>query len=216
VHIRSGILPVILSSIIPAIVRLTAMVVRLRLCVVRLSSAGLLLLLLTAAAGDDSKKRHAAILARVLSYELTLDERAGDAVTVAVVYKSGDSISEANANEWLQQFSELSSVRIKGRRFFATKVAYRQEHLVSTLEKEGADVILVCEGLTAEAETIARFARTRRVLTAGNDLSYVQKDLTVCVTEEGERTRIFINLNSAQQEGIRFSSNLLKLATVLR
>jgi YfiR/HmsC-like len=172
--------------------------------------------LLVGAAGEPSKNRHAAILARVLSYELTLEERVGDSIGVAVIYKRGDAASEANADDWLQGLAELSSVKIKDRPFFAVKVPYGISVLDAAITKDGIDVLLVADGLNAESSAIAQLARSRRVLTVGNTLSYVQTNMTLCVTEEADKIKIFINLNVAQLEGIRFSSRLLSLASLIR
>ena len=163
-----------------------------------------------------SKARNAAILARVLSFELTLEERAGASVVVAVVYKRGDPRSEANADEWLDALKSLSSVHIKDRPFSAIKVPYASADLIAAIDRGGADVLLVADGLTAELNAIAQLARSRHVLTASNGVADVASALTLCVTEEGDKTKIVVNLNAARLEGIRFSSNLLKLATIVR
>jgi hypothetical protein len=164
---------------------------------------------------ESLKGRHAAILARVLSYELTLEERAGDSVQVAVVYRRDDAVSEANADEWLQGLTVLGSVNVKDRPILAVKVPYLMNELNAIIDK-GADVLLVADGLDTETPVIAQLARSRRVLTAGNAVSYVQKDLTLCVADEGDKMRIYVNLNAAQLERIRFSSRLLALAVVIR
>ncbi len=163
-----------------------------------------------------SKNRNAAILARVLSFELSLDERVGPSVGVAVIYKRGDPASEANAEEWLQGLAELAAVRIKDRPFFAIKVVYAPDALRAAIDQGGIDVLLVADGLTAESEVIAKLARAKHVLTAGNAASYVERDMTLCVTEQGGNIKIIVNLNAAHLEGIRFSSSLLKLATIIR
>jgi len=176
---------------------------------------GLLALFLIGAKGESTKKRQAVILGRVLSYELTLEDRAGEAVGIAVVYRRDDRVSEANADDWLQGLSELYSMRIKNRPVFAVKVPYSVGEMTSAIDK-GADVLLVADGLSGESSSIAQFARSRRVLTMGNTVSYLETDLTLCVTEEGEKSKIFINLNVANLEGIRFGSRLLALATLIR
>ena len=177
--------------------------------------AALFVLLLTAAKGDSTKKRPAVILGRVLSYELTLEDRMGEAVGIAVVYRRDDPASEANADEWLEGLLELSSMKIKDRRVFALKVPFSTSEMSAAVDK-GADVLLVSDGLSSELPSIAQFARSKHVLTMGNTVSYVEKDLTLCVTEEGDKSRIFINLNVAHLEGIRFGSRLLALATLIR
>ena len=185
-------------------------------CVWRYLWTGLVVSVLAAAPAQAAKDRNAAILARVLSFELTLDERVGPSVGVAVIYKRGDAQSEANADEWLRAFRELSTVRIKDRPLFAVKVAYSPHELAWAIERQGVDVLLVSDGLTSEAEAIAQLARSKHVLTAGNATSYVEKDMTLCVTEQSGSVKIIVNLAAAHLEGIRFSSNLLKLATIIR
>jgi len=172
--------------------------------------------ILSAAGAESSKKRNAAILARVLSYELTLDDRAGKSVGVAVVYKRGDPASERNASDWFDALNELSSVRIKDKPFFVLKVAYVPSDLVAAIDAQGVDVLLVADGLNAEVDAVARLARSKHVLSASNDPAHVERDLTVCVVEQDDKLKVVINLQSAQREGIRFSSNLLKVAKLIR
>jgi hypothetical protein len=186
-------------------------------CSSRLFVAALFLSLLMGPGAVAAKTRNAAILARVLSYELTLDERVGPSVGVAVLYKRGDKVSEANADDWFQALSALASVKIKDRQFFAVKIPYSVNDVMDAIQVKGVDVLLISDGLTGETDEIVRLARARHILTASNNVSSVEgKNVTLCVMEEVEKTKIVINLSSAQQEGIRFSSNLLKLATIIR
>ena len=166
-------------------------------------------------AGGESKSRHAAIMARVLSYELTLDERAGDSVEIGIVYRDGDATSRANADEWLRALQELAPINVTNRPLRASKIPYGMNELKAALDR-GVDVLLVTEGLASEANGIAQLARARHVLTAGNSPSFVQTDLTLCVTDVAEKTKILVNLNEANLEQIKFSSRLLALATIIR
>lgn len=176
----------------------------------------LLVMLLASPAAQAAKGRSAAVLARVLSFELSLDERVGPSIGVAVVYRRGDPVSESNADDWIQAFAQLSSVRIKDRPLFAVKIAFAPTELVAQIDRQGIDVLLVADGLAAETEAIARVARAKHVLTAGNPPSYVERDLTLCVTEQNGTTEIIVNLKAARLEGVQFSSNLLKLARIIR
>jgi hypothetical protein len=171
---------------------------------------------LLAGRADAAKTRNAAILARALSFELTFDERVGPTVVIAVIYKRGDRRSEANADEWIEAFRGLASVRIRDRPLSAVKVGYTAADTLNAIDHDGADVLLVADGLAPELQAIAHIARSRHVLTAANSVADVGKDLTLCITDEGEKVKIVVNLNVAHLEGIRFSSNLLKLATLVR
>lgn len=168
------------------------------------------------AAVSAPKQRHAAILARALSYELSLDERAGASVGVAIVYKPGHAASEKNANDWYAALSELTSLKIKDKPFFVVRTTHAQDDMAAAIERLGADVLLVTDGLEAEADAIGRFAASKRVLSASNAPSAVERHLTLCVADDGDKLKVVINLTSAQRERIRFSSNLLKLAKLIR
>jgi hypothetical protein len=170
-----------------------------------------------AAAEDPDKTRAAAIFARVLSYELTLDQRAGDEVGVVVVYKRGDTASQATADEWLRALNQLSAVKIKNRRFFALKIAYDAVELRSLIQQRGVDVLLASDGLTDEdARGLSELSRAQSVLSAANSPPYVEGNMTLCVTEKDGKPHIIINLRAAKLEGIRFSSSLLQLARIIR
>jgi hypothetical protein len=164
---------------------------------------------------NESISRHAAVIARVLSYELTLEERAGDSIEIAVVYLRGNPTSEANADDWFRALRDLLPVNVKKRPLLVSKVGYGIGDLTAAIDK-GADVLLVTDGLKGEAASIAQIARARHVLTAGNSPDYVQTELTLCIVDEGEKTKILINLNTANSERIRFSSRLLALAQIIR
>jgi hypothetical protein len=175
-----------------------------------------MLITLPATAAEPSKKQYAAIMARALSYELTLDERAGSAVAIAVIYKSGDAESEASAENWLQAFRGMSALKIKDKPFSAMKLAHDNKELSSTIDKAGIDVLLAADGAQSEAETLTRLSRTKRLLTMSDDPAAVQKDMTLCVTEQDGKPKVIINLKVAELERIRFSSNLLKVAKLIR
>jgi YfiR/HmsC-like len=177
--------------------------------------AAVLGVLVSAAHAESPRYRQAAILARVLSYELTLEERAGDSVGVAIVYRPGDPVSKANADDWLRGFQQIAPINVKSRPLVADMVTSEPGDLLAAIDK-GADVLLVTDGLDAETAAIARLARSRRVLTAADLPSYVQTDLTVCVADENGKAKITINLSTASLEHVQFGSRLLALATLIR
>jgi hypothetical protein len=181
----------------------------------RLPLVALLSLVLIAASEGSTKARHAAVLARVLSYELSLEERAGASVEIAIIYRPGDAASEANANEWMTALQGILPVNVVNRPLAASKVPFGTSEISAAIDR-GADVLLAADGLDAELPSIAQIARSRHVLTAGNSPSYVQQNLTLCVIEKEDKTKILVNLTEASAEQIRFSSRLLALAVLIR
>jgi hypothetical protein len=179
--------------------------------------AGLCVLFMTAvapeAAAEAPTLRRATVVARALSYERTLEGRVGRTVGFAVVFKPG--AGDKCANDWMAAFGALSSVKIKDRPIFSVKVPYDLGKLKTSVD-DGVDVFVVCDGLDGETDAIAQLARSRHVLTVGTIIPYVERNLTLGVAQEGDKTQIVINLKSADKEGVAFSVQLLKLARVIR
>jgi len=168
------------------------------------------------AAGESPKRQSALVLARVLSYEKTLDQRVGESVSVAVVYHRGNPASEANAGEWFTALNELASTKVKEKRFSPVKIPFGSAELAAAIDRDGIDVLFASDGLSeTEVRAIAQLARAKHVLTASNSVANLDSNLTLCVLEEAAKTKIFINLNTAKLEGIEFSSRLLKLVTLV-
>lgn len=178
------------------------------LTVVALFASGL------AQAADDKR---APILARALSYEYTLKNRAGDALSIAVLYKAGSSSSDAAAEAWVKAFKSFEGVKVQGLPLGVVKIGWDSaDRVKGLLSAQGIDILVVADGLDTDLGAVRDLARGLKILTVGEKMSYLEDGLTLGVVDAGGKLTIVINLSSAAQEGITFSSELLKLAKVIR
>jgi hypothetical protein len=159
--------------------------------------------------------QRAAILARVLSYERTLQDRIGPSLEIGVLFKQGDSDSERGAREWHGSLGLLADVKIKNNVLRSHVIAYDPQ-IVELINDIGIDAIVVSAGLNSELTEISSMARAKRILTVGDVASYLERHLTLGIFYEAERYEIVVNLTAAAQERVVFSSNMLKLARVIR
>lgn len=164
----------------------------------------------------SSVDREAAIVARALAYEKTLDERVGRrAIGIAVVHKPKHESSELCAKQWYDGFAALANVKIQDRGVTLKSLPYSLD-AIRRAREASIDVFVVCDGLGAEAPEITRVSRSQRVLTVGVLPTYVEQSMTLGVFREDGKYQIVVNLRSAAEERVAFSSSMLKLARVLR
>ncbi len=166
------------------------------------------------AAGED---RQAAILARAFSYDYSLKQRAGESVTLVLIYRAGNGGSESSADAWARGFKPLEGAKVAGVPFTVVRHAFESaEKLKGFAQEKGADILLVCDGLESDLSAIKEVSREKKLLSVATREPYLQRGLSLGVFMEGERHAIVINLSAASQEGVTFSSDLLRLAKVIR
>jgi hypothetical protein len=104
-------------------------------------------------------QRQASILTRALAYDLNMKERAGESVTVGVLYRAGNAASETCSSELLQAFRGLEKFAVHGLPFKAMLVPYDGiPSLRDVLRKEGVDAAYACPGLDNDIDAIAALA----------------------------------------------------------
>ena len=182
-----------------------------------LIAAAWLFLLVTPARADIPPERQAMILTRALSYDNNLRSRAGDTVVVAIVYKAGNGASESMAEAMLRAFKALESAKVQELPFRAVKVAFTgKDALRSAILSQGIDALYGCVGLEAEQGTLKELSHHEHVLTIGAREDQVSGGMSLGVFVTDGKPTITVNLQASRDEGASFSSELLRLARVLR
>lgn len=170
-----------------------------------------------ASAQELASEREAAILVRALAYDRALQARAGDAVVVAVVFRPGDAASAREAGAALAAFKTLEKLKISGLPFRAVQVAYQgPTALVDATKASGIDVLYVCGGLDADLPAIVAHTRGAKLTTMASNASYVHSGVALGLAVEEGKPRLLVNLEASRGEGAQFSSELMRLAKVIR
>lgn len=172
-----------------------------------------LLLLIPATAIADGKR--ATIVAKALSYEPTLPERAKGQVQVAILYRAGDSKAEARAKEWEGSLRAIADVKIQGMTLSPARYPFGSD-TAAELKKRGAHVIVMCDGLSAQLAQVKALAAALKALSIADVRSDSEKGITLGVFMEGGKPKVVINLQGAKNDGVKFSSKLLQIAEVIR
>jgi hypothetical protein len=182
---------------------------------------GLILALLASAtparAQDVPPERQVLILGRALAYDDDIKNRAGDDVTIAVLAKTGNPSSETMGANMLKAFRGIGGVKVQGLGLKFTQLGFTNgPTLQANLASQNVDVLYVCAGLEADLPAVIEATRKRRIVSIGSRLEHVERGLALGVFQVDGRPTIVVNLPASKAEGSAFSSDLLRLAKVLK
>jgi hypothetical protein len=161
--------------------------------------------------------RQFSFLARVLTYDRNLKDRAGDQVVIGILYEEGFSPSREAMYDLAQAIRRSSIKRIRGMTVSYLPIAIDgglPSH--GDLADQGVTVVYVTPLQGVEISAIVELCRTNHLTSSTGIQEYVEAGLTVGLVPNGLRPPVLINLPAAAEEGADFSSQLLKLARVLR
>ncbi len=170
-----------------------------------------------ARADGDAAHQQAQLLLRVLAYDHNLSERAGDSVTVVLVYSARSAESRGDHAALREGLAALDKLRVAGLPFRVTSHEYVDaDQLRALVERDRPTALYLGPGLAEQVESVSRTTRAGRVLSFASSEAYARAGLSVAIVAGSERARVVINLAASRAEGAAFDAGMLKLAEVLR
>jgi hypothetical protein len=169
------------------------------------------------AEGHVPPSRQAVIVVRALGYDANLKTRVGDTVNIAVLHKRGHAGSELMAGIMAKAFGALEVTKVEGLPILVSRMAYAgADALKKSLRGGGIDLLFVCEELEGDLAEITGVTRQVKVLTVGSTERLIAEGLSLGVFEVDAKCTILINLPASRLEGVSFTTDLLRLARVIR
>jgi hypothetical protein len=171
----------------------------------------------SAYAGEVAPEKLATILTRALSYDDNLASRAHGSVIIALLYKPDDPQSKANAESVYPAWRRLEHLHVRGMPLGIVKLPWEgPARLKTQLAEQGIDMLFVCAGLSSVVPQITSVTRSSQVVSAAALPDDVREGLSVGVSMEDSQSTITVNLAASRAEGAAFSSELLRLARLVR
>jgi hypothetical protein len=163
------------------------------------------------------RERHATILVKTLSYDQKILNRAGKEVVVAVLYREGEDGAVDEAEAWRQAFGKPASLRFLDLPFRTLKLPLgTTEHLRKAIAQEGIDALFVLGATKEDLVGIQKVTRETKILTLASREEQVTAGLSLGVFVIDGKTTLIVNLTASREEGAVFSSEILKLAKVIK
>jgi hypothetical protein len=169
------------------------------------------------AADEVPPEQQVLILSRALVYDDNFKERVGQEVRIAILSRPGHAASEASAAAMFKAWKGVGNLKLAGLPLRVSALVFKDAASFGpSLASEAIDVLYLCPGLEANLAEIIELTRKRQVVTVGSREDYVKRGVALGVFLVNTRPTIMINLPASKIEGASFSSDLLRLATVIK
>lgn len=156
----------------------------------------------------------AALLLRTLAYDHKIKERASTSVTVAVVFKPGNSESETAAKQMTAAIEDAAKrATVAGLPAKAVAVGFGPK-FDADLKASGALAIYVCPGFEGSIDVISKASRNGSIVSFTGTESFVDAGVSIAFVFRSGKAGIVIGLKSAQAEGADLDGALLRIAEV--
>jgi len=153
---------------------------------------------------------------KILTFDWNLKARVGNEIVVGIVYQSKFRASLNVKDKMMNQATEYAIKKIENIPIRYISVDLDEVNLVDAISSNKIDIIYVAPVRALGMGIITDLSRTQKILTLTGVPDYVESGISVGIGIRGEKPLIIINLPAAKAEGVDFSSQLLKLAKVIK
>ena len=160
-------------------------------------------------------EKQAVFMLTVLEYDRALPARAGDEVVIGVLHQSVYRES-VNMHDRVLRTLVAAAVPVAGTiPVSVVSLDARDGNVRDLLERHEVDVVFITPLRALRVEDVLDATRGLDVLSFTGVPEYVRRGAAVGVRALGGRPRLMVNDDGANEEGVEFSSELLKLAEIV-
>jgi len=154
---------------------------------------------------------------KIMTFDRHFSTAPGEVVVIGIIYQ-GNVRSSANVkDEFLREMAKVATKDIGGRPVKCVPLDISEPvALAALVQQEHVRLLYVTPLRSASLQSILAVSRQQQIPTLSAVSEYVESGLSVGVLVNGPRAQILINLPASREEGIEFSSQLLKLARVIQ
>ncbi|MBI5324275.1 MAG: YfiR family protein [Ignavibacteriae bacterium] len=138
-------------------------------------------------------------------------------IEICIIYQKKFRLSSELKSQVLSFIEENSSFKELGNKKINFNVLSieTEKTLDNFLESNKVDIIMVTPLRAVDIEQLAKITRKHKVLSFSFIPEYIESGLSVGIGSKAERPQILINLKASKEEGVDFSSQLLKLSRII-
>lgn len=152
------------------------------------------------------------IFLKIITFEKTLNVQ--KEINVIIVYQSKYAESARYAEEANEIINKANSNQYGGINFKPKLVNLDNTPMLNNLIDNNPSVIIIMPLKAVNISTISKKCKQYKILSFSTNPEYLEYGISVVLEERRNRPEIWINLNSVKNEGIEFSSQLLKLVKI--
>jgi hypothetical protein len=165
--------------------------------------------------GSESLKTQYLLLLKILTYDKKFLSKKSDKVIIGIVFQSNYRTSDASKDALIAAIGE-SMLKVEKRKvnFILMDLSFTGE-LEYYGKNSAPDVLFILPIRDINFSSILAYSWKFKILTFTSVPAYMDEGISTCVNMNGERPVILINRISARNEGVDFSSQLLKVARIV-
>ncbi len=153
---------------------------------------------------------------KILTYDRNLKSRGTEKLVVGIIYQEKFRMSLVAKDNFMAAFNASATKTIEGIAIECIAINIGDsKDITEKIADADVNILYVAPLRVPPLKEIADFCTEKQILTLSGVPEYIKSGLSVGIGQKGNKPEILINLKSAKAEGSNFSSNLLKLATVL-
>ncbi|MEK7705137.1 MAG: YfiR family protein [Myxococcota bacterium] len=158
------------------------------------------------------------VLLTAVAYDRNLEIGHPNGVRAGVVSASGNEASASAARELVDAIRSRITMKVKGLPLYVEAIeASAATGLGQQLAERGVNLLFLAPGLDGTiVAALQQYAKQQRCLMVSNDSAYLGSGLAIAVVLNGDRPKLVIDLEAAQEQGADFPGTLLQLAELRR
>jgi hypothetical protein len=171
-----------------------------------------------ASADPVPAKAQAPLVLRILAYDHNLAHRVdGKKVTIAVVYKAGNSDSDEASGELANTIAQIGkTTTLSNNAISVLRLAYSDKTFDADIQRAHASAVYVAPALGNDLGNITATTQSRKLLSFTGNQDYVAAGVSVGFASDSDHTMILINLPASRNEGADLDVALLRVAKIIK
>ncbi len=153
---------------------------------------------------------------KILNYDRSLKNRDDDKVVIGIIYQEKFRKSDITKDEFLNSIQDISDNTINGKPVECIPVEVSNlQNLDRIIDSRNISVLYVAPLRSIEINRIYHISRRKKVVTISGVSKYIREGISVGLELVDEKPKILINRKASKNEGIDFTSQLLRLAILI-
>ncbi|RMF55088.1 MAG: YfiR family protein [Calditrichaeota bacterium] len=153
---------------------------------------------------------------KILTFDRNLIERTESYLTIGVVYQGKFNLSRKVKEQWVKEMHHSPIKKIQNLEIHQIEIDLDERSLSKTLQNEKINVLYITPLRGISLQSIVDVADSLDICTLSGVPRYVEAGVAVGIGLKIQKPLILINLKASKAQGMDLSSQLLKLARIIK
>ncbi len=154
------------------------------------------------------------IFLKIFGFDRNLN-RLGKKINIYIIYQSNYRASLNTKNDIINTVNSQKLNYTGGLPISYIPVDISNENIDGFFEKNIPGIAYFCPLRAADIRNMTQLCKNKKMISMTGVTSYTKEGVSLTIDRKGDKPEIVINLASAKSEGSDFSSQLLKLSTII-